>query len=178
MRPSNIVQNLKSISRRFVFGRQEDSHEFLRYFIDALVGSCLKGLEKGLDPRTKETTLIHAIFGGYLRSEVKCLSCQYTSHTYESMLDLSVDIKNCISIEEALKRFVKPEQLIKGNMYKCERCKKKVNAEKRYNLHRTPNVLTLHLKRFDHLGGFGGKLGKFIEFGETLDVSSFISPDG
>jgi len=74
-----------------------------------------------LDNRIKETNMIYQIFGGYLRSQVKCLECKYNSNTYDPCLDISLDIKGCDSVKRALELFVKPEILSKGNKYKCSR---------------------------------------------------------
>ena len=46
-----------------------------------------------LDVYSKNTTAVHQIFGGYLRSQVKCLMCEHKSNTYDPMLDLALDIK-------------------------------------------------------------------------------------
>lgn len=58
-----------AIAKQFRQGRQEDAHEFLRYFVDGLQKSCLQGLSPKLDLHTKATTVIHKIFGGYHRSQ-------------------------------------------------------------------------------------------------------------
>ena len=44
-------------------GRQEDSHEFLRYAIDALQKSCLAGYPPKIDPKIAETTWVRKLFG-------------------------------------------------------------------------------------------------------------------
>jgi len=41
--PSLITNNLQTIAKHLRKGRQEDTHEFLRYAIDALQKSCLAG---------------------------------------------------------------------------------------------------------------------------------------
>ena len=38
---------------------------------------------KNLDNYSKETTPISQIFGGYIRTEVKCLECGYVSITFQ-----------------------------------------------------------------------------------------------
>jgi ubiquitin carboxyl-terminal hydrolase 36/42 len=43
--PNEIVSKLKVIAKSFRQGRQEDSHEFIRLFIDALVKPALHGLD-------------------------------------------------------------------------------------------------------------------------------------
>ena len=46
------------------------------------------GSEKDL--RIQETSIVHRLFGGYYRSQVKCCTCQYESNTYDCFLDLSL----------------------------------------------------------------------------------------
>ena len=101
-------------------GLQEDAHEFLRYFIDALVKCSLHGYES-IDPASKGTTLLHQIFGGSLCSEIKCQNCGYSSKTYDPLLDFSLEIRNCNSLESAFRRFTETELLVKNNRYKCEK---------------------------------------------------------
>jgi len=50
-------------------------------------------LSYSLEKLSKETTLVHQVFGGYLRSQVRCLQCKTTSNTYDPVLDISVDLK-------------------------------------------------------------------------------------
>lgn len=84
VKPIPIVQNLKGsfyhfkieqcynfivFAKHFRYGRQEDAHEFLRYFIDALQRVCLHGYPPKMDQYSKYTTVIHHIFGGYHRSQ-------------------------------------------------------------------------------------------------------------
>lgn len=54
------------------------------------------------------------------------------------------------------------------------RCKKHVNAEKRFTIHEAPAVLTVHLKRFSPLGR---KIGHHISYDETLNLQSYMSKD-
>eukprot|EP00002_Diphylleia_rotans_P040784 TRINITY_DN975_c0_g3_i1.p1 TRINITY_DN975_c0_g3~~TRINITY_DN975_c0_g3_i1.p1 ORF type:complete len:278 (-),score=55.91 TRINITY_DN975_c0_g3_i1:118-951(-) len=69
--PKQIAGNLRVIGKHFRLGRQEDSHEFMRYVIEALQKSCLMPFKsRKLEPRVAETTIVHNIFGGYLQSQV------------------------------------------------------------------------------------------------------------
>lgn len=64
-----MFASLLAIAKHFRQGRQEDAHEFLRYFVDGLQKSCLHGCSPKLDPHSKATTAVHQIFGGYHRSQ-------------------------------------------------------------------------------------------------------------
>ncbi|XP_052663530.1 ubiquitin carboxyl-terminal hydrolase 36 [Harpia harpyja] len=174
IKPVSFIRDLKKIAQHIRFGRQEDAHEFLRYTIDAMQKACLNGCTK-LDRQTQATTLIHQIFGGYLRSRVKCTVCKGVSDTYDPYLDLALEIggTQATNIVRALELFVKPDMLGGENAYMCAKCKKKVSASKRFTIHRASNVLTLSLKRFADFGG--GKITKDVGYPEFLNVRPYMS---
>ena len=53
------------------------------------------------------------------------------------------------------------------------RCRQ-VRATKRISVEEAPNVLTVHLKRFE-FGGFGSKINKMVEYGNSLDLRPYMS---
>ncbi|XP_063171095.1 ubiquitin carboxyl-terminal hydrolase 42 [Candoia aspera] len=176
IKPMPVINDLRRIAKHFRFGNQEDAHEFLRYTVDAMQKACLNGSNK-LDRHTQATTFIHQIFGGYLRSRVKCMNCKGVSDTFDPYLDITLEIKSAQSVNKALEQFVKPEQLDGENAYKCSKCKKMVPASKRFTIHRASNVLTLSLKRFANFSG--GKITKEVKYPEYLDVRPYMSqPNG
>ncbi|XP_066856735.1 ubiquitin carboxyl-terminal hydrolase 42-like [Anser cygnoides] len=170
--PTRVINNLSRIGQHFRFGSQEDAHEFLRYTVDAMQEVCLNGSTK-LDRSSQATTTIHQIFGGFLRSRVKCLNCKAVSDTYEAFLDITLDVKAVSSVTRALELFVKPEELDGENCYKCSECKKMVPASKRFTVHRSSNVLTISLKRFADFTG--GKINKEVKYPEYLDLRAYMS---
>ncbi|XP_032053792.1 ubiquitin carboxyl-terminal hydrolase 42 isoform X1 [Aythya fuligula] len=172
IKPTRVINDLRRIGKHFRFGSQEDAHEFLRYTVDAMQKACLNGSTK-LDRSSQATTIIHQIFGGFLRSRVKCLNCKAVSDTYEAFLDITLDIKAVSSVTRALELFVKPEQLDGENCYKCSKCKKMVPASKRFTIHRSSNVLTISLKRFANFTG--GKINKEVKYPEYLDLRAYMS---
>ncbi|KAM6299252.1 ubiquitin carboxyl-terminal hydrolase 42-like [Aegotheles albertisi] len=172
IKPTSVINGLKRIGKHFHYGSQEDAHEFLCFTVDALQKACLNGSTK-LDISSQATTLIYQIFGGYLRSRVKCLNCKAVSDTYEPFLDITLDIEAVTSVTKALEQFVKPEQLDGENSYKCSKCKKMVSASKRYTIHRASNVLTISLKRFANFTG--GKINKDVKYPEYLDLRAYMS---
>ncbi|QRV87870.1 ubiquitin carboxyl-terminal hydrolase [Ceratobasidium sp. AG-Ba] len=162
-------------------GRQEDAHEFLRYTVDALQRSTLcifsstsqahKNPTK-VPPSLAETSWVHAIFGGRLRSRVRCRTCGHCSDTFDSILDLSVDLARADTLVRALAQFAKPDILSGEDAYRCEKCKKPVTAEKFMRIHEAPVCLTVHLKRFRP---DGRKNAMPIGYPEVLDIQPYMS---
>lgn len=127
--------------------------------------------------RIQETTFIHKLWGGYLRSQIKCCKCGYESNTYDSILDISLEIKGP-SVRSAFKHFTDPEILDDDNKYNCDNCKKKRRAIKQFTIFEPPNSLVIHLKRFECGGGglySGGKINKFVKFEDELNLTEFMS---
>lgn len=172
IKPVSFIRDLKKIARHFRFGSQEDAHEFLRYTIDAMQKACLNSYTK-LDRQTQATTLVHQIFGGYLRSRVKCSVCKSVSDTYDPYLDVALEIRQAANIVRALELFVRPDMLSGENAYMCAKCKRKVPATKRFTIHRASNVLTLSLKRFANFSG--GKITKDVGYPEFLNIRPYMS---
>lgn len=70
----------------------------------------------------RETSWVHKVWGGKLRSRVHCTSCKANSDTFESFLDLSLDVgRDTATVQEALKSFAKEDRLEGRNKYKCEK---------------------------------------------------------
>ncbi|KAE8604703.1 hypothetical protein XENTR_v10014798 [Xenopus tropicalis] len=168
IKPVEVYNALNRIAGHFKQGRQEDAHEFLRYAVDALQQACLTGY----DSLDRTTTFIHQVFGGYLRSEVRCLNCSGVSDTFDQFLDLQLDIKKANSVIEALKEYVRPENLGES-CYKCSKCNEMVTATKTFSIHQPPNVLTLCLNRFDVFSE--NKISKMVTYPEFIDIHPYTS---
>lgn len=83
-------------------------------------GDCLC---RKLDQKLKETTFVHQLFGGRLRSRVHCLACEHNSDTFDSFLDLSLDVgREAQSVQQALNVLTRKDKLTGSNKYKCEKC--------------------------------------------------------
>ncbi|KAK8656629.1 hypothetical protein V6N13_098574 [Hibiscus sabdariffa] len=173
--PNDLVSNLRCISRNFRNSRQEDAHEYMVNLLESMHKCCLPSGVSSESPSAYEKSLVHKIFGGRLRSQVKCLQCSYGSNTFDPFLDLSLEIVKADSLLKALKNFTTAELLDGGErQYQCQRCKQKVKAIKQLTVYNAPHVLTIHLKRF-RAYDFGQKIDRKVEFGSTLDMKPFVS---
>ncbi|PWN50103.1 cysteine proteinase [Violaceomyces palustris] len=173
--PFEFNKNLKAFARPLRQGRQEDSHEYLRFLLEAMQQCCLSKAPKSLKPDDplRQTTFVHKIFGGRLRSRVTCHACKHNSDTFDPYMDLSLDVRKGIdSLTDALSAFTAKDRLTGSEKYRCDSCKRKVEATKQFTIDSTPPALTVHLKRFT---AFGGKISKPIGFEETLNLSPYLS---
>lgn len=143
VRPFLIYTKLRQICKTMVVGRQEDAHEFLRFLVEAMEKAYLMRFRnyKEMDQLTKETTPLSQIFGGYLRSEVRCLSCNHVSITFQHFQDLLLDIRKADTLEEAFDGYFSRERL-EDMGYKCEGCKKKVRLHRENIMKYLNNVCT------------------------------------
>ncbi|KAK1322421.1 Ubiquitin carboxyl-terminal hydrolase 15 [Acorus calamus] len=177
--PSRLLSNMRNIGCRMGGGNQEDAHEFLRLLLMSMQSIFLESLggEKQVDSRLQETTLIQQIFGGRLRSKVKCLRCHHESERYENIMDLTLEILDWVeTLEDALAQFTAAEDLDGENMYRCGRCATYVKARKQLSVHEAPNILTIVLKRFQ--SGKYGKINKCVSFPDMLDMIPFMTGSG
>ncbi|PKU82820.1 ubiquitin carboxyl-terminal hydrolase 23 [Dendrobium catenatum] len=175
LRPFHLVRNLRCISRSFRNSRQEDAHEYMVNLLESMHKCCLPSGVQSESPSAYEKSLVHKIFGGQLRSQVKCMQCSYCSNKFDPFLDLSLEIVRVDSLRKAFAHFTATEQLDGGErQYQCQRCKEKVQALKQLTIHKAPYVLAIHLKRFGS-SIHGQKINKKVEFEPTLDVKPFVS---
>ncbi|NXE99290.1 UBP42 hydrolase, partial [Menura novaehollandiae] len=170
--PRAVVRDLKFIGEEFEPDMAGDAYEFLCCALEAMQRACLSG-SSDVDISSQTTTIIHQIFGGFLKSRVTCLRCQAVSDSYKAFLHVLLDIKVPLSLTTALEDFVTPKKLDGKNCFKCSTCENKVNATKRVTVHRMPKVFTLCLERAaDHTGR---KISKIVEYPEYLDLRPYMS---
>ncbi|KAI2513306.1 ubiquitin-specific protease [Fragilaria crotonensis] len=82
-----------------------------------------------------------------------------------------------VTLDQCLQTFTRPERLDENNKWYCRRCQEHVCAMKTMELWRLPNVLVVHLKRFEFKNALRrDKLDTFVDFEmEGLDMSKYVS---
>ena len=164
---------------------QQDAHEFLVALLNALHSHLVEP-----QPATRCGTrardppsFVHQVFSGMFRSDLSCLCCGATSSTFEPFLDLSLPLETKRAappagraapqrLEECLERFMSSEVLT--DSITCEACGQAAQRSKQITIDRLPNVLTLHVKRFDAVND--RKITDPIDFPATsLDMAPYLS---
>lgn len=145
---------------------QQDSQEFLSRLLDKLEFSLSK---------TKNKYLIKNIFSGKVCSQIRCKGgCGSIRNNFEDLYYLSIDIKNINSLSSSLNNFITEETI---EDYECEYCKKKVNLSKRASLSSLPNVLFIHLKRFNfnYETFLNEKINTKLEFPNSINLKDYCT---
>lgn len=145
----DIVAKNNSIFNGF---SQEDSQEFLIYFLDFL------------DNQIKNNK-INDLFGIKINKIIKCkaISCLKKSVTNENRLFLILDIKDYKDLNDCYRNYKISEKLEEENRYFCEKCNKKRIASKKLQVQKWPKNLIIVLKRFHQDGYSFSKNDNFLK---------------
>lgn len=122
--------------------------------------------------KNQSQTPLFKIFGGKLRSQIRCEKCDYRSDTFDETFTFNLPLprgKEC-TFAEALDQFFQIDRLTKDNKYMCPVCKSLQNATKRLSVSQAPNVLIVTIKRFDV---FGRKITKNIRYPAAFNMKTF-----
>ncbi|CAG9863922.1 unnamed protein product [Phyllotreta striolata] len=161
---------------------QQDAHEFFISTLNLLHKHCVDTTPKGNDvtPRGNEKCpcIIDQIFSGDLQSDLVCKKCNGVSTKIDPIWDFSLDLgpvtlggRQQSSLDKCLERFTEPESL--GEIF-CSKCQSYEESTKQFTMRTLPNVVSIHLKRFEHTT-VQKKVPAVISFPEMLDMTPFMS---
>jgi len=136
--PSLLLRSYREMNENYVHGTQDCARECLTYFLD------------NFNEASKlENINISELFDCNLKSEITCLECNTVSESNANEKVIVLPVKNENTYESAINTFLGDEKLTNENMYYCEKCKKKVIANKKLIIKKTPEYLFIALKRFE-----------------------------
>jgi len=146
---------------------QQDVDEFFNTLMDQL--------ELALD-NTNAANTLRETFGGVLCNQIICKEgCSHISERKEQIMVCQLEVKGKRSIKESLDLYVEGEMLEGENKYLCGECNEKRDAQKRACFSELPNILILHLKRFEFDLELLRKIkvNDHCEFPMTLDMTKY-----
>lgn len=134
---------------------QQDAYEFLIYLLDYL-------------PRE-----ITADFCGLQSNTIENTGEKYESKNDERFFVLELEIKGCTNIQDSFLCYLQKENLT--DIFR-EDLGRRIDCVKYSRIKTPPNILIIHLRRFDFdiFEGTMKKLDDKFEFQETLDISSLL----
>ena len=195
--PQSILTSVWRHAEHLSGYKQQDAHELYMSMLDGLH----QYTEQGAAARVAGQTgpggvpvmcpcIIHTVYGGLLRSDVQCGTCQTVSTTHEPMFDISLDLSSVSrslpstptaattppSLVECLRRFTTAEKLWQHDQFLCRTCSAYSEATKQLSLHSLPMLLCVHFKRFEHLNAKqSNKIDTLISFPITaLDLAPYL----
>lgn len=126
----------------------------------------------------RDSSEILDLFGGQHISRLRCLSCGFTSSTWEYFMSISVEIPTSgrATLQDCLTQYCSEERLEDG--WNCPRCKQQRDATKRITITRAPQFLVIHFKRFRSFGARAAqKVHTVIDFPlSSLSLSPYMLP--
>lgn len=153
LKPKFIKKIVSKRNNIFSGFSQEDSQEFLIYFLDFI------------DNQIKNN-LLNDLLAMKINKIIKCkaLSCLNKSITKENRLFLMLDIKdNFKDLNDCYRNYKIREKLEDDNRYFCEKCDKKRIASKRIEVSTWPKNLIIVFKRFQQDGYNFSKNETFLD---------------
>ncbi|CAD8143064.1 unnamed protein product [Paramecium octaurelia] len=143
-------------------------------------------------------SIVVDLFQGQLKSQVECKSCHYRSHKWEPFLFLNLPIKQqkqqqqqqqqqqsflskslgssqlkqdiTCELTECLDQFQQDETI----QWKCPKCQETRDCKKGIRIWKLPNILIIHLKRFEYGTKSTGKITQKVNFPlNQLDMSPY-----
>ncbi|GMF53147.1 unnamed protein product [Phytophthora fragariaefolia] len=139
--PKAFVDSCTCLNLEFSVYQQNDATEFCDKLLDRL--------ETGLKTTPQGTRCLQDVLGGKLISQKLPKDCGHRYEREEPFIRLELQIRGKESIEESLSAFVEGELMDGDNKVECELCSTKKAAVRRTCFGSLPNLLILHLKRFD-----------------------------
>lgn len=174
--PRLLKQTVASFAPQFNNSYQHDSQEFCQFLMDGIHEDCnrvqskpyveeLEGFGMEDSKAAIETWRKHLLrhdsiivdrCQGMHRSHLTCPSCGRESIKFDVFSTISLPLlledkigsASTIRVEDCIEKFLEGEQLDDLNAWYCPSCKKHVCALKMIALWSVPDVLILHLKRF------------------------------
>ena len=149
--PIRKIEETKKLTKSFQWNSNE---VFIQQDIQELCRVLFEAIELSIFLSGEDNNFIHDLYQGKTNSIIKCLECEYKSIKDDTYMDLSLPIMNIFekihnkSLDMAFMNFIKPEKLEGDNQYFCEKCNKKVDAEKFSQFKIFPKILFLQLGRF------------------------------
>ncbi|KAJ2557444.1 hypothetical protein EV175_001349 [Coemansia sp. RSA 1933] len=85
-----------------------------------------------------------------------------------------------VTLDECLSEFMRPEKLGEDDSWYCSKCKEHQQATKKLDLWRVPEILVVHLKRFQHSRAWRDKIDTYVDFPlSDLDLTqTVVGPKG
>jgi ubiquitin carboxyl-terminal hydrolase 7 len=125
----------------------------------------LDNLDETLSKCVPKQAPLTSLFEGQQQMYIECVNVSYASTRVESFLDLSLNVRNSLTLERSFREYVAVERMEGVNQYRAKDAAKGIDfgmqdARKGIRFLKFPQVLQLQLKRSGLIGSLtaGGKM--------------------
>ncbi|KAJ3371187.1 hypothetical protein GGF31_003610 [Allomyces arbusculus] len=173
--PTAFLATLWSARKDVASSGQHDAHECFMSVMNALHAALAPGAPDppAPEPPVECGCVVHAAFGGTLRSAVRCGACDRSAVALDPFLDISLDVRG-ESLLQCLARFTAIEA-VPG--YSCDGCQGPTMATKELSIAKLPPSLCFQLKRFEASGTTSTKIETPVAVPTTLNMAPFAARD-
>ena len=114
-------------------------------------------------------------FEGKFYTTFTCEECNKDSSSNESFTTINLQVKSHNNLKESLNTFFEGETFDGENKYFCEKCKKKVRAEKKITVKDLPQCFVFVLNRFeyDYDKMIRNKISNYCELPDKIDMTAY-----
>lgn len=121
---------------------------------------------------------LNDMFVGKAKTYIRCTNVDYTSERVEDYWDIQLNVRGMKNLDDSFKDYVRVEMMDGENKYSAEGYGLQ-DAEKGIIFKSFPDVLHLHLKRFEYDFATYSlqKVNDHFEFPEVFDASPYLSED-
>ena len=208
--PRLLKQTVASFAPQFRNSFQHDSQEFCQFLMDGLHEDCnrvakkpyveelegfgmkdeLAAIETWRKHLLRHDSIIVDRCQGMHRSHLTCPSCGRESIKFDVFSTVSLpvvleekegEVNPVLRVEDCIEKFLEGEQLDELNAWYCPGCQKHVCALKMIALWSVPDILILHLKRFQFANCavsnniLRSKIDDTVKFPiDNLDLSKYV----
>ena len=191
---TSFIEAAWKVKRSLAGYSEQDAHEFWQFLVHQIHKNDTKNSKyiqskestPSLDSQNFKSSnvhcdcIIHKTFSGTLESTLTCSVCGQSRKIEDPMLDVSLEIQNkqgsertsLKDLHSCFRKYTRKEEL--DVLYECDSCKRKTRVTKRLRLNKLPPVLSIQLKRFEHIG-VSSKLEYHIDIPTVLDVKEYVS---
>lgn len=182
------------------FGKQQDSHEFCvkllddfhKKFPDPKSVSFEQQSDDAISPATTwkqvahkqlvdhnkgQSSTVTKEFMGQFDTVIQCKTTLSKSRKFDPFTTLSLPIveyeDEATTLEDLFNEFQETTEI---EDYHCSVCKKSIQANHTTTFWSYPNVLFIHLKRFDSMGGKSKKNNTVVEIPELFELGNMETP--
>ncbi|CAZ81196.1 unnamed protein product [Tuber melanosporum] len=174
LQTSNEAVGTYELTRSFGWETQDI---FAQQDVQELNRILMESLEQKMKGTEAENSLTK-LFVGKTKTYIKCINVDYTSERIEDFWDIQLNVRGFKNLDESFKDYIAVETMDGENKYFAEGHGLQ-DAKKGVIFESFPEVLHLHLKRFEYdLNTYAmQKVNDHYEFPQEFDAAPYLSED-